>query len=120
MFCNGFIPTPLACPNYSKNVSIIIHNTMINPYLGRCCNPKYRKTNYLRTQALFDLYTKTPISILKYIVALSLKHSKNINEIYDFLSKSENIKGISKNHILNILKTMREIITKYLEDTQKI
>ncbi len=78
---------------------------MINPYVGRYCNPKYRKTIYLRTQTLFDLYSKTPISILKNIVTLSLKHSKNTNEICDYFSKSEQLKGISKNLILNILKT---------------
>ena len=92
---------------------------MINPYVGRCCNPKCRKTIYLRTQSLFDLYSKTPISILKYIVTLSLIHSKNTNEIYDYLSKSCESTAISKNHILNILKTMRELIAKYLDDTYK-
>lgn len=93
---------------------------MINPYVGRCCNPKCRKTIYLRTQTSFDLYSKTPISILKYIVTLSLIHSKNTNEIYDYLSKSGENTAISKNHLLNILKTMKEIIAKYLDDTYKI
>ena len=65
---------------------------MINPYIGRCCNPKCRKTNYLRTQTLFDLYSKTPIPFLKYIVTWSLKYSKNTNKINDYLSKSEQLK----------------------------
>ena len=119
LFSKGLILTPKECPNCAKNISIIEHNTMINPYVGRCCNPKCRKTIYLRTQSLFDLYSKTPISILKYIVTLSLIHSKNTNEIYDYLSKSCESTAISKNHILNILKTMRELIAKYLDDTYK-
>ena len=85
LFSKGLIPTPMQCPNCAKNTLIIEHETNINPYAAICCNPKCRKRIYLRAQTLFDLYSKTPISILKYIVTLSLKHSKNSNEIYDYI-----------------------------------
>ena len=50
----------------------------------------------------------------------SLIHSKNANEIYEYISKSEKPYNISKQHILEILQNMRKIISKYYEDKYKL
>lgn len=46
----------------------------------------------------------------------SLIHSKNANEIYEYISKSEKPYNISKQHILEILQNMKKIISKYYKD----
>ena len=61
-----------------------------------------------------------PISCIKLIISLSLKRSKNANEIYEYISKSSDPYPISKNHILQILTTMRKLISKYYKNVYKL
>ena len=60
----GLIILPLHCPKCNKKVSLNEYDSTINTYIGRCCNPKCRKIIYLRIYTIFNLASKTLISII--------------------------------------------------------
>lgn len=57
------IMLPNKCPKCKNNITIKENNSSINPYVSRCSNLKYRKIVYLRTSTLFELISKTPLSL---------------------------------------------------------
>ena len=119
-FSSGLLVISQKCSNCNKYIEVMEHNSSINPYLGRCTNPNCRKIIYLRQKTIFELNSKTPLTLTRYIVELSLVHLKNANEIYESFRKSEQPYNISKQHILEILLNMRKIISKYYEDIYKL
>lgn len=68
----GLIPIIDKCVKCGKSISIKENESLNNPYIAQCCNSKYRKKYFLRTNTLFDFHSNTPISIIKYILTLSI------------------------------------------------
>ena len=113
----GLFLFPKNCPACNHSISIKENDSLNNPYLARCTNSKCRKTIYLRTNTLFDSFPRTPISIKRFIIYLSLHHKKNGTEIYKEF-KYRNIQyNVSQNHIFEIFEFMRTILAHYLKDT---
>ena len=115
-FSNGLIQIPKKCDKCSKNISIKENNTLISPYIGRCCNPQCRKIYYLRECSLFNLFSKTSISLIKYVIVLNLDFQKNAKQIYELLKNNNADLAISQQHINHILDIMRYIIAHYMKD----
>ena len=86
----GLIRLAYKCPKCKKNITLKEYNSSINPYVGRCNNIKCRKIEYLRKHTIFELNSKTHLSLIRYRVELSLFHFKNENHIYDLII-NENI-----------------------------
>ena len=117
LFGIGLIPFPKNCPLCNHAISIKENETLNNPYLARCTNSQCRKTIYLRENTLFDKFLRTPISIIRYIIYMSLHHKKNGTEIYKEFKCSNIQYNISQKHIFEILEFMRHVLAHYIKDT---
>ena len=71
-FKKGLLNIPLQCPKCQKNITIKEYDIIYNPYISNSCKPKCRKILYLRINTIFSLNSKTPISLIKYIINLNL------------------------------------------------
>ena len=107
---NGLIPFPERCAKCNGNICLNEYNALINPYVGRCSNPKCRKYVFLRENTLFNYFSKTHISIIRYIIYISLQFKKNATEIYNIFIKDIKDYKISLNMVNEILDYMRKII----------
>ena len=114
---NGLIPFPERFTKCNGNICLNEYNTLINPYVWRCSNPKCRKYVFLRENTLFNYFPKTPISIIRYIIYISLQFKKNAIEIYNIFIKDIKYYKISLNMVNEILDYMRKIIAHYMKDT---
>lgn len=83
-FSNGMIVLPNKCDKCAKNISIKENDSIINPYIGRCSNPQCRKIYYLRNGSIFNLFNKTPISLIKNVIQLNLDHKKMQNKYVNY------------------------------------
>ena len=119
-FSNGLLPIPQNCPNCHHNISIIENNTLINPYISQCTSSKCRKKIYLRVSSLFEKFPKKQISLIFYVIKMSLIHETNGSEIFELFRQIKSPIDLSKNHIFSILDYLRYIISHYIKDTYKL
>lgn len=63
------------------------------------------------------IFSKTPISIIRNVIELSLKEVKNGAEIYSILKK---IYPVSQKHLNDILEHMRLVLAYYIKDCYAI
>ena len=82
---------PEQCPLCQSNIYLNDNNTIYNSYIGRCSNSKCRKYIYLRANTFYDYFPKTPISIIRNFISLSLQEEKNGSQIYERIKKNYNI-----------------------------
>lgn len=54
---------------------------------------------FLRENRIFKDFSKTPISLILYIIKLSLRHNKNAKQIQEEYGKNNNIVELSLAHI---------------------
>lgn len=117
LFSNGLINIPIKCPKCQHNVSIIQNNSLNNPYIAQCSSSKCRKKIYLRENTIFKNFSKTPISLIFFIIKLSLRHNLNATQIKEEYESNNNNVDISLAHIYDILEFMRKILATYIKDT---
>ena len=75
------IVLPNKCDKCAKNILIKENDSIINSYIGGCSNTQCRKIYYLGNGAIFNLFNKTPICLIKYVIQLNLDHKKNAKQI---------------------------------------
>lgn len=80
----GILSIPDKFPNCNKNITLTLKNSTINPYLGTCTNLACRKVIYISVNSIFELNSKTPLSLILYILEISIVHSKNANQIFEY------------------------------------
>ena len=64
-------------------INVTDHNTLLNPYVGRCTYNRCRKIYYLRDKTFFSIFPKTNISTILYIIKLWISENKNAVQIYN-------------------------------------
>ena len=124
VLCNvidkGSIPIKEKTVNYGKNISMNENEILNNPYMAQCCNPKYRKKYFLTVKTFFDFCSKTPLQVIKYIIALPFEYELNGNNIYEKLKDYTDEQNVSKYVILKNLDYKKLIISHYLKDCYKL
>ena len=78
---------PTTCPRCHSNIYLYDNNTIINPYIAKCANHYCRKYFYLRDKSFYNLFPKTAISFVRYVINLSLTEEKNGLEIFNITKK---------------------------------
>ena len=67
--------------NYTS-ISIVVNNTLNNPYIRKYSNSQCRKIIYLRENTFLNEFPRTPASIILYVLKLWLIDDKNAIDIY--------------------------------------
>ena len=82
---------PKICWRCQSNVYLYDNNTIINPYIARYTNHKYRKYFYLKEKSFNNLFPKTAISIERLVINLSLTEEKNGLEFFNIIKNKISI-----------------------------
>lgn len=110
-----FIIIPKACPLCaSNNIHEIENSSLNNPILYKCT--KYGKLLYLRKNNIFELFPRTPASLIHNVIKLWLIGEKNATNIYKNLVGNSGIRITDNQTIRNILTKLRLTISHYLRD----
>lgn len=82
-----FIIIPTLCPICQNGKILFInHDSIINPFLGKCTYYKCRRALYLRNNTIFSNHNKTHASDLYYIMEIWIHDEFNAEKIYQIKS----------------------------------
>lgn len=90
------------------------NSSLNNPILYKCT--KCGKVLYLRKNNIFELFPRTPITLIHNVIKLWLLGEKNATNIYKNLVENSEITIIDNQTVRNILTKLRLTISHYLSD----
>ena len=106
---------PKACPLCaSNNIHEIENSSLNNPLLYKCT--KCGKLLYLIKNNIFELFPRTPASLIHNVIKLWLIGEKNAINIYKNLVENSGIRITDNQTVRNIITKLRLTISHYLRD----
>lgn len=60
-----------------KNISSKENDTIINTNIDHHYNPQCRKINFLKNDSILNMFSKIPMSLIKYAIILNLVYQNN-------------------------------------------
>ena len=117
---DNWIKYDTICPNCkTRTLKLKKVNSLANPYKLQCSFYKCRKIINLRTNTIFEKFTKTPISLiiatLEMFICEDTKAAKTIKNINEKFKLS----AFGAKSIYNLFKFIRQCIAQYLTDVYK-